>query len=165
MGEPDVGYDHVLEVEQARREVEHIMLATDPLQAETAVVYSDRAKVFLKTEPHRGLHYRTLITEFYNRLLKMGIHRDVILEGSSLDGYKLLFTPFIHYLPPAFIKKAEAFAQSGGIWIAGPLTGGRTENHTVHTDCGLGELEKVPESKRFIHFRWMSGTRVERRLA
>lgn len=151
-GEPDVGYDHVLEVEQARREVEHIMLATAPLQAETAVVYSDRAKVFLKTEPHRGLHYRTLITEFYNRLLKMGIHRDVILEGSSLDGYKLLFTPFIHYLPPAFIKKAEAFAQSGGIWIAGPLTGGRTENHTVHTDCGLGELEKCSGVKTLYTF-------------
>ena len=98
-GEPDVGYENVLEAERARREVEHIMLATAPLQAETAVVYSDRAKVFLKTEPHRGLHYRTLITEFYDRLLKMGIHRDVILEGSPLDGYKLLFTPFIHYLP------------------------------------------------------------------
>ncbi|MCY9389755.1 beta-galactosidase trimerization domain-containing protein, partial [Bacillus haynesii] len=132
-GEPDVGYENVLEVERARREVEHIMLATAPLQAETAVVYSDRAKVFLKTEPHRDLHYRTLITEFYDRFLKMGIHRDVILEGSPLAGYKLLFTPFIHYLPLAFIKKAEAFAQSGGIWIAGPLTGGRTEHHTIHT--------------------------------
>ncbi|AVI49117.1 beta-galactosidase [Bacillus licheniformis] len=151
-GEPDVGYENVLEAERARREVEHIMLATAPLQAETAVVYSDRAKVFLKTEPHRGLHYRTLITEFYDRLLKMGIHRDVILEGSPLDGYKLLFTPFIHYLPPAFIKKAEAFAQSGGIWIAGPLTGGRTEHHTIHTDCGLGPLEKCSGVKTLFTF-------------
>ncbi|VEB18534.1 glycoside hydrolase family protein [Bacillus paralicheniformis] len=53
-GEPDVGYDHVLEVEQARREVEHIMLATDPLQAETAVVYSDRAKVFFENGATSG---------------------------------------------------------------------------------------------------------------
>ncbi|MCY7912163.1 beta-galactosidase trimerization domain-containing protein, partial [Bacillus haynesii] len=151
-GEPDVGYEHVLEVERARREVEHIMLATAPLQAETAVVYSDRAKVFLKTEPHRDLHYRTLITEFYDRLLKMGIYRDVILEGSPLDGYKLLFTPFIHYLPSSFIKKAEAFAQSGGIWIAGPLTGGRTEHHTIHTDCGLGDLEKCSGVKTLFTF-------------
>ncbi|MCY7777566.1 beta-galactosidase [Bacillus haynesii] len=151
-GEPDVGYENVLEVERARREVEHIMLATAPLQAETAVVYSDRAKVFLNTEPHRGLHYRTLITEFYDRFLKMGIHRDVILEGSPLAGYKLLFTPFIHYLPPAFIKKAEAFAQSGGIWIAGPLTGGRTEHHTIHTDCGLGDLEKCSGVKTLFTF-------------
>lgn len=151
-GEPDVGYENVLEVERARREVEHIMLATAPLQAETAVVYSDRAKVFLNTEPHRGLHYRTLITEFYDRFLKMGIHRDVILEGSPLAGYKLLFTPFIHYLPPTFIKKAEAFAQSGGIWIAGPLTGGRTEHHTIHTDCGLGDLEKCSGVKTLFTF-------------
>ncbi|MDI5789856.1 hypothetical protein PO124_20160 [Bacillus licheniformis] len=29
------------------------------------------------------------------------------------------------------------------MWIAGPLTGGRTEHHTIHTDCGLGPLENV----------------------
>ncbi|MED1739062.1 beta-galactosidase [Bacillus swezeyi] len=151
-GEPDVGYRNVLEVERARKEIENIMLATVPVQAETAVVYSDRAKVFLKTEPHRRLHYRSLITEFYERFLSLGIHRDVILEGSPLDGYKLLFTPFIHYLPPEFIEKASAFTENGGIWIAGPLTGGRTEHHTIHTDCGLGDLEKCAGVKTLFTY-------------
>ncbi|MED2943388.1 beta-galactosidase [Bacillus swezeyi] len=151
-GEPDVGYRNVLEVERARKEIENIMLATVPVQAETAVVYSDRAKVLLKTEPHRRLHYRALITEFYERFLSLGIHRDVILEGSPLDGYKLLFTPFIHYLPPEFIEKASAFTENGGIWIAGPLTGGRTEHHTIHTDCGLGDLEKCAGVKTLFTY-------------
>ncbi|MFT0802251.1 beta-galactosidase [Bacillus swezeyi] len=151
-GKPDVGYRNVLEAERARKEIENIMLATVPVQAETAVVYSDRAKVFLKTEPHRRLHYRSLITEFYERFLSLGMHRDVILEGSPLDGYKLLFTPFIHYLSPELIKKASAFTEDGGIWIAGPLTGGRTEHHTIHTDCGLGDLEKCAGVKTLFTY-------------
>lgn len=81
------------------------MISTVPVQAEAAVVYSDRAKAFLKTEPHRGLNYRSLITGFYERFVSLGIHRDVIFEGSALDGYKLLFTPFLHYMPQELIEK------------------------------------------------------------
>ncbi|WHY02458.1 beta-galactosidase [Neobacillus sp. DY30] len=142
-GKPTVGYANVLEVEAMRKEIEGIITATKPSQAELAITYSDRAKAFLKTEPHRELNHRTLITDFYKRIVEMGIHRDVIPEGASLDGYKLLFTPFIHYLSSDYIARAKQFVENGGIWIAGPLTGGRTENHTIHKDRALGELEKL----------------------
>jgi beta-galactosidase len=142
-GKPTVGFSNVLEVEQMRKEIEPIILATTPLQAELAITYSDRGKAFLKTEPHRDLNHRTLITDFYKRILSMGIHRDVIPEGANLDGYKLLFTPFIPYLSTDYIVRAKEFVEKGGIWIVGPLTGGRTEHHTVHTDRALGELEEL----------------------
>jgi beta-galactosidase len=67
----------------------------------------------------------------------------MIPEGADLEGYKVLFTPFIQYLSSEYIARAKKFVDEGGIWIVGPLTGGRTENHTVHTDCALGELEKT----------------------
>lgn len=142
-GKPTVGFANVLEVEAMRKEIEGIITSTKPSQAELAITYSDRGKAFLKTEPHRELNHRTLITDFYKRILSMGIHRDVIPEGTSLDGYKLLFTPFIQYLSTDYIARAKQFVESGGIWIAGPLTGGRTENHTVHTVRALGELEEL----------------------
>jgi beta-galactosidase len=142
-GKPTVGYANVLEVDAMRKEMEEIITSTKPSQAELAITYSDRGKAFLKTEPHRELNHRTLITDFYKRIVAMGIHRDVIPEGASLDGYKLLFTPFIHYLSSDYIARAKQFVENGGIWIAGPLTGGRTENHTIHTDRALGELEKL----------------------
>ncbi|MDF2792152.1 MAG: beta-galactosidase, partial [Neobacillus sp.] len=142
-GKPTVGYANVLEVEATRKEIEEIITSTTPSQAELAITYSDRGKVFLKTEPHRELNHRTLITDYYKRIVEMGIHRDVIPEGASLDGYKLLFTPFIHYLSSDYIASAKQFVENGGIWIVGPLTGGRTENHTIHTDRALGELEKL----------------------
>jgi beta-galactosidase len=142
-GKPTVGFSNVLEVERLRKEIEPIILSTQPAQAEIAITYSDRAKAFLRTEPHRKLNHRGLITDFYTRFLMLGIHRDLIPEGASLEGYKLLFTPFIQYLSSDYIAKAREFFENGGIWIAGPLTGGRTEEHTVHTDYALGELEKA----------------------
>ncbi|MFB3160247.1 beta-galactosidase [Neobacillus sp. 179-J 1A1 HS] len=142
-GKPTVGYENVLEVADLKNEIEPIILSTAPSQAEVAITYSDRGKAFLKTESHRNLNHRSLVNDFYKRILNMGIHRDVVPEGADLEGYKVLFTPFIHYLSSEYIARAREFVEKGGIWIVGPLTGGRTENHTVHTDCALGELEKT----------------------
>jgi len=142
-GKPTVGYANVLEVEKMRKEIEPIILATRPSQAELAITYSDQAKAFLKTESHRGLNHRALVTDFYEKILSMGIHRDLIPEGASLEGYKVLLTPFIPYVSSDFLARAKQFVEGGGVWIAGPLTGGRTESHTVHTDRALGELENT----------------------
>jgi beta-galactosidase len=151
-GKPTIGYQNVLEVEAIRKEIEPAILSTKPSQAEVAITYSDRAKVFLKTEPHRSLNHRGLVTDFYKRILSMGIHRDVIPEGCDLECYKVLFTPFIPYLSSEYIARAQQFVENGGIWIAGPLTGGRTENHTVHTDRALGELEETAGAKILFTF-------------
>lgn len=143
-GKPTVAYPNVLQVEQARQELEEAILATRVRQADVAITYSDRAKAYLRTEPHRGLNHRGLMTSFYSRFMKMGIHRDLITEGASLDGYKILFTPFLPHVSAEFLDRVEAFVRGGGIWVAGPLTGGRTEEHTLPTDSALGvELERL----------------------
>jgi beta-galactosidase len=141
-GQPALGYDNVREASAARLLIEPHMLATRPVQAEVAITYSDRTKAYLATEPHRKLNYRSLLGDFYKRILDMGIHRDLLPEGGGLSGYKLLFTPFVHYLSPEYLQNALAFAKAGGIWIAGPLSGGRTADHTLHTDAALGILER-----------------------
>ncbi|MGM7723146.1 beta-galactosidase [Metabacillus sp. Hm71] len=142
-GKPTVGFENVKEVEKARKELETIILSTAPVQAEVAVTYSDIAKAYIKTEPHKGLDYRSLVIDFYEKILSSGIHRDLIPEQAKLDGYRLLFTPFVHYLSKDYITQAKEFVEAGGIWIVGPLTGGRTENHTIHTNAGLGELDQL----------------------
>lgn len=297
-GEPALGYEDVLEVSQARLELEPFMRSSVPAQAEVAIVYSDRTKAFLTTEPHRGLNYRSLLGEFYKRIAGMGIHRDLIPESAEekrnygllrersgsgedgkqgdrgehgecrehvecrervgggeraeglgraeggdridsvqlaeggeridgvqhrdgagrvegvqriesrdrteavqhvegwertevgqrvqdggrvdgrfsdnadaltqqvqadvefslseatrrLKGYRLLFTPFVHALGKRELECMKAYVQAGGVWIAGPLTGGRTEEHTIHTGAGLGELEELAGVKtKFIY--------------
>ena len=142
-GKPTVGYENVLEVEKMRKAIEPIILSTRPSQADVAITYSDRAKAFFKTESHGNLNYRNLVIDFYKQILSMGIHRDLTPEGASLEGYKLLLTPFLPSLSQEYLDRARTFVENGGTWIVGPLTGGRTEEHTVHTDCALGDLEKV----------------------
>ncbi|MNJ40588.1 Beta-galactosidase YesZ [compost metagenome] len=156
-GEPTIGYRQVLEVEAARRELEAILLETTPVQAEVAMTYSDTAKAYLKTEPHRKLDHRGLANEFYGRILSLGIHRDVLPEGGDLGGYKLLFTPFLPYVSTDYLQRALEFTARGGIWVVGPLTGGRTEEHTIHTDAGLGQLEKLAGVKTVFTYP-MDGT-------
>lgn len=92
-GQPALGYDNVRAASAARLRIEPHMLNTRPLKAEVAITYSDRAKAFLATEPHRQLNYRSLLGDFYRRILDLGIHRDLLPEGGDLSGYKLLFTP------------------------------------------------------------------------
>ncbi|WP_175638610.1 beta-galactosidase [Metabacillus schmidteae] len=142
-GKPTVGFENVKEVEAARKELESIITSTRPLQAEVAITYSDRARAFMKTEPHKDLDYRSLIIPFYERVLSAGYHRDLLPEGANLKGYKLLFTPFVHYVSNDYLQQATKFVEEGGIWIVGPLTGGRTEHHTIHTDAALGKLEQL----------------------
>jgi len=142
-GKPGIGYRNVLAVEEARRKLEPIILSTEPVQAQVAMTYSDRTKAFLRTEPHRKLNYRGLLTGMYELLLKLGIHRDLIMEGAPLDGYKVLVTPFLHHISDEYRARAQSFAANGGIWIIGPLSGGRTKEHTFHTDAALGKLEEL----------------------
>ncbi|MGO4374724.1 beta-galactosidase trimerization domain-containing protein, partial [Paenibacillus sp. MCAF20] len=142
-GKPTIGFKNVVEASLAKEELQPLLLATVPMQAEAAITYSDTAKAFIRTEPMRKLNYRGLVTDYYSRLLEMGVHRDLIMEGAELDGYKLLLTPFLPSLSPVFLERALAFVKNGGIWIAGPLTGGRSEEHTIHTDAALGQLEKL----------------------
>ncbi|MDQ0229579.1 beta-galactosidase [Metabacillus malikii] len=142
-GKPTIGFENVLEVEEIRKKIEPIIAETYVPQAELAITYSDRAKAFLETEPHQNLQHRRLMTAFYERILHMGISRDLITEQTSLDGYKLLFTPFLPAISHDYLMRAKAFVEAGGIWIVGPLSGGRTEEHTIHTDMALGELERL----------------------
>lgn len=142
-GKPTIGYKNVQEVEAARKQIEPIIVNTKASQADVAITYSDRAKAFMKTEPHEGLEYKPLLNEFYRIFLETGIHRDLIQENTSLEGYKVLITPFIYYLSDEYIERAEEFVKNGGTWIVGPMTGLRTKEHTVHTDAGLGKLDAL----------------------
>ncbi|MGJ9384809.1 beta-galactosidase [Salipaludibacillus sp. CF4.18] len=142
-GKPTVGFQSVLEVEEMRKKVEPFMVATKPQQADIAITYSDQANAFFQTEPHQQMDFRSLVTNFYNHFVSLGVHRNLIPEKESLQDYKLLFTPFLPYISDEYRKRAVDFVKSGGTWIVGPLSGGRTKEHTIHTNAALGELEEI----------------------
>lgn len=146
------------EVEEARKAIEPVMLATRPVQAEVGMAYSDRSKAFLRTEPHRKLQHRSLITHFYDQLLALGIHRDLVPEGGDLAGYELYCSPYLPFLSRELTDRAVAEVKKGAVWIAGPLTGGRTEEHTIPTDAGLGRYLEEPAGVETLNTYPMDGS-------
>lgn len=143
-GEPSVGYEDVLKVENSRKKIEKFICETQLSKGEVAITYSDCGKVFMEVESHKNDNYRALVTDFQKNILKAGIHRDWITESSKLDSYKILITPFIYHISKDYLERAEKFVRDGGIWIVGPISGGRTEEHTINRDAALGEgLEKL----------------------
>ncbi|MGL5950585.1 MAG: beta-galactosidase [Cetobacterium sp.] len=138
-GEPSVGYEDVLKVEESRKKIEDFILKTHLSRGEVAITYSDRGKVFMEVESHKNNNYRNLVTDLQKNVLKAGIHRDWIMEGTSLENYKILITPYIYHISKEYLERAEKFVREGGIWIVGPISGGRTEEHTINTDAALGE--------------------------
>jgi beta-galactosidase len=142
-GKPAVGFKSTLEVNKARKQIEPYILSSKLVQPEIAITHSDMARVFFMTEPQEKLDYLSVINEnFYKPMLELGLPRDLVFESADLSGYKILITPFVPYLSPELFSRAKKFVESGGTWIVGPQTGGRTKEHTIPTDAGLGELEK-----------------------
>jgi beta-galactosidase len=142
-GKPTVGYAGVLGVSAAKALLEPVLADSAPAPREVAMTYSDRARSYFITEPLDMPHYLPVTRAWYDVLLNLGLPRDLCFEGASLDGYKLLTTPFVPYVSPEFLAKVTAWVEAGGVWIAGPLTGWRTGEHTVPTDAAFGALEAL----------------------
>jgi beta-galactosidase len=158
-GMPSVGFKNVAEVGQLKEKLEKAFVKSEPAKAELAVTYSDRARAFFLSEPLESgcSNYVDVMQKWYDMLLDTGIHRDFLYEDGSLEGYKVLMTPFLPYVSDEYISRAVRFVEEGGIWIAGPLTGIRTGEHTINTDHALGKLEELAGVKTLFHYP-MTGT-------
>lgn len=147
-GTPSIGFESVRNVEKARRQLLPLLQQTRPAVGEAGLTWSDRGRAFLQTEPlgentAYKVDHRAIQMSWYTRLVEGGLHRDVRYEDASLDGLKLLITPAMPYVSPAFRDRVKAWVEKGGVWIAGPLTGTRTVEHTVPTDAGLGLVDAL----------------------
>ena len=163
-GEPELGFEQVKRVEKMRQTIQPYFLRTRHKQPQAAMTYSEQARLFFFTEPLlEGEGYFEMMLKLHGSLECMGLHRDLIGENASLEGYKLLISPFLPYVSDEYICKASEFVQNGGIWIIGPMTGYRTKEHTVHTDRCLSSLEELA-GVRVKYFYPMSNTGAMGRL-
>jgi len=140
---PSMGMKNAHEVELARKDIEPKLKGRQLAMAEIALSWSDNARIMIETEPHNDLKYTTLLERWAKWIREAGYHMDVIPDSDSLSERKIVFTPFMPAVPATMLNTITKFVRNGGIWIAGPLTGGRTWEHTVPTEAGLGSIEKL----------------------
>lgn len=146
-GEPTTGYEEVRQAGLVKNRLEPYLCETKAPKGRIALMYSDLARMTFETEPLEGFDYWQMIQNVYENDIPHDIECDVIHEGSSLQGYEILYTPFMAVVTDEFLEKALAYVKSGGTWIAGPMCGFRTSLHTVPQEGGFGKLEKYAGAK------------------
>ena len=142
-GKPTIGYSEVIKTKNMINEIADIIENTVPVKGKAAVTFSDYANVFLSVESMGYPHYQALMKGMYETFAAAGIRAEFIMEHIDPSEYKLLVTPFMPAVREEYLQKGIKFAENGGTWIIGPMTGYRTCEHTVHTDAGLGHFDKL----------------------
>ena len=89
-------------------------------------------------------HNGSIVLEFYEKLLGVGIHADIIDAAEDMSQYKLLFSPNAFTLEEAnFRQRITQWVEDGGVWVVGPLSDIRTAVGTKYQTSPYGFLEEL----------------------
>lgn len=136
-GTPDAGLS---EVRQLARELEQLP-AIELEQASVALVFDYQAAWTLQIQPHTDEYdYLEVVLSCYRALRRIGLNVDVISQGSSLSGYRLIVIPSLLILDPAFVQRLRDF--DGEVLVA-PRTGSKTEDFQIPSNLPPGLLQEL----------------------
>jgi len=143
-GQPTPGWEEVARVSEARQKLEPILRDYSPAPAKVALVRSEsNARFFFGEGLEANFSYPAKMTDQYGTLVELGVWRDVVADRSPLEGYKIIFTPYLPYANPDFLERMQKHLNQGGAWVVGPYCGYREKDQTVPTNAILGQVEKL----------------------
>ena len=86
----------------------------------------------------------SLADSFYKPITDSCCRPDIIDSNHSLDGYKVLFSPFVPTLEDNDLsKRISDWVKNGGVWVVGPLTDIRNADGARYPDRPFGILEEL----------------------
>ena len=133
------------EVRQASRDLARCdaFLSGSRVAARIAVHFSSVAENnFLSAPLLKDFHYKeTLMERFHAPLRHYNV--DLIDTPHPLDGYRVVFSPFLATIDEELQEKAEAFVRAGGTWIVGPMSGILTEDTSKYADSPCPFVERL----------------------
>ena len=135
------------EVQQTAREFAAAsdFLTATKVKTPVALHYTSKSwTLFEKQAIVSGMNYTGEATAFHRALSRSGVRPDVIGAMRKLDGYKVLFSPFIMSLEDnGLAERIRAWVEEGGVWVCGPMTDIRNEIGAHFTDYETGILEEM----------------------
>ena len=133
------------EVRQASRDLARCdaFLSGSRVAARIAIHFSSVAENnFLSAPLLKDFHYKeTLMERFHAPLRHYNV--DLIDTPHPLDGYRVVFSPFLATIDEELQEKAEAFVRAGGTWIVGPMSGILTEDTSKYADSPYPFVERL----------------------
>jgi beta-galactosidase GanA len=142
-GKPAANYDALRQIGEEIQKTSDFLMNAPVAPAQVAILYSCDSAVGLEIEPYvAGLQYYVdWSARFYRPLQDAYLHRDVIMPGHDLSGYRLIFAPLVPYLPARTRARMKSWVEAGGALVLGPMSGYRDEEWTAFTDYALGDIE------------------------
>lgn len=144
-GELTPGAEEVASLSEDFAKAGEFIRNTKVPKPQVAIHYHTPSSWMLDHEPQiAGFHYdRALNDSFHRPLVEANVLRDVIWSGGDLSGYKVLFTPFMAWLPEKTLARILQAVREGLTWVVGPLTSIRSEHATRFRHNALGPLEEA----------------------
>jgi beta-galactosidase GanA len=141
-GKPVANFDDLKKLGADLQKSSDFLLNAPVAPAEIGIFYDHEADMGLRIEQYANdLRYYTDWTyRFYLALQDQHLHRDVLMPGAKLDGYKLLYIPLMPMITDELRERLKLWVEQGGTLILGPMTGYRTEYWTAFTDHAMGDL-------------------------
>lgn len=160
------------EVTRAAKDFEkcEFLLANTGIRSAIAIHHSSLADVNFQYAPIiKNFNYKAELTNRFHGAFKH-YNVDVIETEHTLDGYKVLLSPFLTHIDEATRKSVQAWVENGGTWIVGPMSDIMTACGSKYTDAPFSFLEEYagvytqyqkPISNDVFKAKWRSGEAVE----
>ncbi len=142
-GKPAANYDALRQIGEEIERTSDFLMRAPVAPAQVAILYSNESAAGLEIEPYiSGLqYYFDWSARFYRPLQDAYLHRDVIMPGNNLSGYRMVFVPLLPCIPAATRARMKSWVEAGGTLVLGPMSGYRDEEWTAFTDHALGDIE------------------------
>ncbi len=143
-GRPMYMYGEVQSVTEICKKAQRFLLNTKPVRTGLALhVSCSNSLMFDSQGILEGFHYKeNLLDSFYHPMLHSQFRPDLLEPSLPLDGYRVIFTPFLLNLDGGNLRaRIEAWVLGGGTWIVGPLSDIRTACGTKYIHSPFGSLE------------------------
>jgi beta-galactosidase GanA len=142
-GEPTPGSEEIASLAEDFGRAGAFLRATTVPRAKVAIHYHTPSSWILDHEPQvPGLQYDHCLNQSFHRpLAEANILRDVVWSDADLSGYRVLFTPFMAWLPTETLQRILQAVREGLTWVVGPFTSIRSEDATRFRHNALGPLE------------------------
>ncbi len=133
------------EIARAAKEFEACrgLLTNTSVVSKIAIHYSSTAVLNAGCAPLlKNYDYRSLLIDRVHAAFRH-YNVDVIETEHALDGYDVVFSPFLTTVDEGLKARILAWVEAGGTWVAGPMTDIMTEYASKYTDAPHSFLEAL----------------------
>ena len=147
------------------------LLFANKVKSDVAMHFTTTAFMNLKYVPmSKGLDYLKNLADVYHKSLRH-YNVDLIDTPHSLDGYKLLISPFLSCVDENALKeRVMRWVEEGGTWIVGPMSDIMNESAVKYRNAPYSFLEEfagvytafqMPISNDVFKAKWSDGSELK----